>query len=367
MVPPYLERIPVIAPLARREMDEYERDHGEPIDFTKAWWHPPIGPEDLLASETSQITRALGLTPIVSITDHDNIDAPLTLQLTRPLRTVPLSFEWTVPCGRGFLHLGVHNLPHDTGVETFRTLARYTECPDAARLTDLLERLGSHPETLLVLNHPVWDLAGVGLSAHLSLVRQFLVDHGERIHALELNGYRSWRENTEVITLADAFDFPLISGGDRHGRAPNSLLNLTTTASFGDFAREIREQRRSAILVMPEYRKSLVSRKLAVASDAMRTYPTYPDGQQHWSDRISYEQDGITLPLSATWPGGGPWWVRLAVRIFATATRMPLQPALRLLVRLAGASMSDRPLHPTLIDTLAPLPSQRATGDKVIG
>ena len=97
VVPPYLERIPLVAPLARREIRAYQRRHGELIDFTKGWWQPPVRPEDVLASEVAQIRRVLRLNPIVSITDHDTIEACLVLQGAERRPCMPLSFEWTVP------------------------------------------------------------------------------------------------------------------------------------------------------------------------------------------------------------------------------------------------------------------------------
>jgi hypothetical protein len=359
-IPPYLDRIPVVAALARREMRAYERRNGKPIDFTKGWWHPPLGPEDVLASERAQIV-SLGLQPLVSITDHDTIDAGLELAATWPAAEVPLSFEWTVPCARGFLHLGVHNLSPRDGAGMFRALAAFTQGSRPGCLSDLLDMLNARLETLLVLNHPLWDLAGIGAADHLALVRNFIAEYGDRVHALELNGYRSWRENTSVMALARACGLPLVSGGDRHGCAPNSLLNLTDAASFGAFAREIRETRRSVVLVLPAYREALVARKLAVASDAMRAYPLHPRGQQHWTDRVAYERDGVARPLSHYWRGGPPLWVRSAVGMFDVATRAPLLPALRLCVWLAGASQSDRVWPHDAIEGAARPPAANAS------
>ena len=212
VVPPYLERIPLVAPLARSEIRAYQRRHGELIDFTKGWWQPPVRPEDVLASEVAQIRRVLRLTPFVSITDHDTIEACLVLQGAEQRPCVPLSFEWTVPYQRGFFHLGVHNLPPSSVFDIFDALSAFTRHPDPALLPGLLERLDGHPETLVVLNHPLWDLAGIGAVDHLSLLHRFLVDHAGTIHALELNGYRSWRENRGVVKLGTAFSLPMISG-----------------------------------------------------------------------------------------------------------------------------------------------------------
>ena len=108
-------------------------------------------------------------------------------------RCVPLSLEWTVPFHHGFFHLGVHNLRPASAVQVSRALSLYTRHLDAACGSGLLEMLHDDPETLVILNHPLWDLAGIGSADHVSLLRRFLIDHGDRIHALELNGYRSWR------------------------------------------------------------------------------------------------------------------------------------------------------------------------------
>ena len=341
VIPDYLDRIPFVGSLTRRELEGYERRHKRPVDLERAWWQPPVRPHDVLASEKSQIVDRLGRRPIVSITDHDSIEAPQLLRSGNH-SDVPLSVEWTVPFARGFLHLGIHNLPAGGGAEMFRDLLAFTHGPDERRLPGLLRRLHECPETLVVLNHPIWDLAAVGVYEHASLLRAFLAEHGACIHAVEINGYRSWSENVEAIEVARAARLPVISGGDRHGCAPNALLNLTSAASFGEFATEVREERRSVILIMPEYRQPLVSRKLAVASDAVREYPSYPVGERHWTDRVTYVQGDAVRKLSEQWPHGGPLWVRSATRLFEIATAEPLRPVLRLAVWMADASMSTR-------------------------
>jgi hypothetical protein len=368
VVPPYLDRIPLVAPLVRRELHAYEQRNQEAIDFSKGWWCPPVDAAGVLASETAQICRTLGLHPIVSMTDHDSIDAPLALRArTTPSRDVPVSVEWTLPFARGFLHLGVHNLAPARAAEIFAALSAHTQQLAFGDLTVLFELLDGDPETLVVLNHPLWDLAGIGAVEHAALLRRFLDEHRGRIHAIEINGYRSWTENVGAIALANAVSLPVISGGDRHGCAPNALLNLTAATSFGEFAAEIREQARSVVLVMPEYRRSLVARKLAVASDALRAYPSHPPGQQRWTDRVLYERDGATRCLAEEWPEGGPWWVRCATRAFTIATSAPLLPAVRLMVWLAGASTSHQPDPRIAIGTAPALPPSPAPYQEPVG
>jgi hypothetical protein len=325
-IPRYLDRIPVVASLFHLEMRRYRERNGKAADFSKGWWHPPATPETVLLSEARQITDALGLRPLVSITDHDSIAAPLALRPERP--DTPISFEWTVPYEEGFFHVGVHNLDPTTARDRFVRLLAHTQAPDTTRAADLFDEINADPATLVVLNHPLWDLAGVGQARHKTLLRRFLIEHGAWIHALEVNGYRLWRENAAVGALAKNLSLPLISGGDRHGYTPNSLLNLTSAATFADFASEIRVDRASDVAVMPQYRDPLVRRKLAVAADVMRENPDNPPGRQHWFDRISYQDGNSVVALSAQWPTGGPLWVRTSIGAFQFLASPPLLSAL---------------------------------------
>jgi hypothetical protein len=222
-------------------------------------------------------------------------------------------------------------------------LHAYTRDRDDSRLGPILEELTACPGTLVVLNHPLWDLAGVGASAHVGSLRRFLNRFGDRVHAFELNGYRSQFENTAVGTLAEHYPLPLISGGDRHGCEPNALVNLSDARSFAEFVGEIRVERRSVIAFMPAYWRSLVGRKLATASDVMRTYPWRPAGRCLWTSRVDFEDAGVIRSLSEEWPDGGPWWVRAAVATFQIGVHPSMRPVMRALVWLAGASRSHEP------------------------
>ena len=68
-----------------------------------------------------------------------------------------------------------------------KDLALYTSHPVRRLLGELLAALNESPETLLVLNHPLWDEARIGVVEHGQLLGRLLERHGERIHALELN------------------------------------------------------------------------------------------------------------------------------------------------------------------------------------
>jgi hypothetical protein len=78
--------------------------------------------------ESSQI-HALGLRALVSLTDHDNIDAPMLLRTVTSARGIPVSTEWSVPFQGTEFHLGVHNLPSADGVSLDAALQRLPRQP----------------------------------------------------------------------------------------------------------------------------------------------------------------------------------------------------------------------------------------------
>ena len=167
------------------------------------WWHPPVSPRAVFESEAGQIEARLGLTPLVSVTDHDDIAAGLELQALYAQRRAPISVEWTVPCGRGYFHLGVHNLPVGIGAEAwFTRLAGVTARPSErrwrTRCADLDAEAGRAPDaqSSAVGSRRCWPG-----SEHSRLLHEFLARHGSRLHALELNGYRAWKENASVQSL----------------------------------------------------------------------------------------------------------------------------------------------------------------------
>ena len=122
--------------------------------------------------------------------------------------------------------------------------------------------LSEIPEVLVVLNHPIWDIEMVGKERHKLLLSDFIRIHGRWIHAFEINGFGLWSENKAVIEMAEALGIPIVTGGDRHGCKPNTVINLTNADSFEEFADEIRVQKRSEVVLMPEYEQPLHSRQL---------------------------------------------------------------------------------------------------------
>jgi hypothetical protein len=139
-LPQYFARIPLVGSRFERKRQTALAPTGDSFDFSKGWWHPPVGPRQVFESEVQQIERRFGLSSIVSVTDHDDIAAGIELQGMYALRRAPISFEWRVPYGDGFFHLGIHNLPpDDAGVWSAR-LASFTAEPGIEPLADMLAR-----------------------------------------------------------------------------------------------------------------------------------------------------------------------------------------------------------------------------------
>src|ERR1700757_3935617 len=142
-LPRYLHLVPGISQL----VSHYER-RPKPVDFARAFWTPPLSPASALSLERRQITN-LGLNPLVSLTDHDNIEAGVSLAVTADPDEVPVSVEWTVPFERSIFHLGIHNLPPHAAREWMSIMAAYTAAPDEARLPQILNEFSRNPEVLI--------------------------------------------------------------------------------------------------------------------------------------------------------------------------------------------------------------------------
>ena len=104
-LPRYLHQAPGISQILKG----YQRGP-ERVDFERAFWTPPLSPASALRLERRQIEK-LGLRSLVSLTDHDNIEAGMSLITGTDIREIPISVEWTVPFDRSIFHFGIHNLP----------------------------------------------------------------------------------------------------------------------------------------------------------------------------------------------------------------------------------------------------------------
>jgi hypothetical protein len=316
-IPHYAAKLPIISYFWKKENKKYLEREGKEIDLTTAYWSPPMTPQAVYDIEKEQMNKA-GLAAIVSLSDHDSIDGNLKINEQTDNAVAPISLEWTVPFEYGFFHVGVHNLPKEDAVELTKTLVEHTfsENPTNERLHELFAMLNEMPQVLVILNHPLWDIEIVGKERHEILLKNFLKDFGKWIHALEINGFRTWSENKAVIELAEALGFPIATGGDRHGCKPNTVINLTDSRTFDEFVEEIRVDRRSQVLLMPEYRQPLHSRQLQSFAEILKHYPEFPKGRQKWFERVYFDLGhGAGLnPLSTYgWVRGGPTWLRAAV------------------------------------------------------
>jgi hypothetical protein len=307
---------PMIRPLMSRLERRSEQGHGLRVNYAESYWTPPMTPKLAFDLETEQIEH-LDIAPMVSLSDHDNIKAPMMLRTVPSARQIPVSVEWTTPYGKQSFHLGVHNLPSARATEWMDTLAQFTKHPSDARLTEILIALHEEPNVLVVFNHPMWDLYLVGYDRHEFLVNEFLQKNGNYLHALELNGLRHWDENRRVRRLAERWNMLLITGGDRHGVEPNANINLTNAASFTEFVHEIRREKKSDMLFMPQYAEPWRHRILRSAIDAVRDYPEFPQGSRTWDERVYHpDANGVPRPLSQLWPDGTPpWAMTLGIRL----------------------------------------------------
>ncbi len=325
-------QFPIMRPLLSRLERRAEEMHGIHVDYAASYWTPPMTPKLAFDLESRQI-ETLGLSPMVSITDHDNINAPMLLRTVPSARQIPVSVEWSAPYGgvQAF-HLGIHNLPSARAAQWMATLQEFTAGPSDTRLTEILRALHNEPNVLVVFNHPMWDLYLIGAEKHQFLVNEFLQKNGAFLHALELNGLRNWEENRTVRKLAEKWNMLLISGGDRHGVEPNANVNLTNATSFTEFVHEIRRQRKSNVLFMPQYAEPWKHRLLQSTIDAIRNYPEFPQGSRNWDERV-YHPDarGVVRPLSELWPKqSSPLFMRSVIALVQLLGRGPVAGGLRL-------------------------------------
>jgi hypothetical protein len=323
---------PLIRPFLSRLENRSEGYHGLRVNYAASYWTPPMTPKLAFDLESRQI-EDLDVASMVSISDHDNIKAPMLLRTVPSARQIPVSVEWSAPYGgvQDF-HLGIHNLPSAKASEWMRTLADYTKNPCDRRLTEILAALNDEPNVLVVFNHPMWDLFLIGKEKHQFLVNEFLLKNGNFLHALELNGLRHWDENRSVCRLAERWNMLLISGGDRHGVEPNANINLTNASSFTEFVHEIRREKKSKVLFMPQYAEPWKHRILRSTIDAIRHYPDFPIGSRTWDERVYHpDGNGVVRPVSELWPKGtAPGLMRWGIALVLLMGSAPVSKGLRM-------------------------------------
>lgn len=265
---------------------------GKQADFRHGFWTPPLPPRQAYRLEEKQIHAHFDLPAIVSITDHDNIRASSLLRVIRQFRKAAISTEWTIPFENTFFHLGIHNLSDQDAEAIVRELNEYTRTPSDARLLELLAWICANRESLVVVNHPLWDEKGIGIEKHKAALRTLLTKAGQCLHAFEANGLRSLAENDEVRQWGTTWNMPVVAGGDRHGLEPNAILNLSRGMTLVEFIQEVRHERWSHMVYMPQFRQSRFLRILHMVTDVVRDYPDNFEGRRTFADRIFYREPG---------------------------------------------------------------------------
>ena len=343
-IPGIARRIPLVRTAFDVGVARHQRKNGRAPDFGSFYWRPPLAPVAVVASEREQIAARFNLPGLVSLSDHDTVEGPRRMRASGAVDT-PLSVEWTVPYEDAVFHLGVHAIDPSRLDTAERLLAAYTQGAREPRLEELLDWLAQSPSTFVVLNHPFWDMADVGALRHEAILLRFVRAHRQRIHALEINGYRRWSENRRVLPLAEGFALPVVAGGDRHGRLPNAVVNLTPATTLAEFAADLRAGRPTDCVLLPEYWDPFAARLLQGARDALGYDRTHHAGRKAWSDRVFFEGPEGEQPVSSMWPSGAPLWVRGSVtvtRILGSAAAAAARPAgaqRRVASRLAAAGM----------------------------
>ena len=68
---------------------------------------------------------------------------------------------------------------------------------------------------------------------------------------------------------------------------------------------EIRREKKSNVLFMPQYAEPWKHRILQSTIDAVRDYPEFPQGSRTWDERVYHpDANGVVRPLSELWPDG---------------------------------------------------------------
>ena len=318
----------------RKALQYFERRfrqaHGVRLDLNRGWWTPPLSAQAAWLLEKQNIQDRFELSALVSLSDHDDIEAPMSLRVLSQSRAIPISLEWTVPFENTFFHLGIHNIPVERARAAAGEFSAYTNAPTPERLAELMEWTALPHETLVVFNHPFLDESGIGDTAHEAAIKSFAAKYGRFVHAVEINGMRPWQENKRAIEFAKFIGRPAISGGDRHGMEANTILNLTNSANFSGFAEEIRSGQ-SSVLVTEQYREPFAMRILQNVEEMTRNLDDHGLGWSRWSDRVFYQfEDGRVRSLTELFGNQVP---RPAAMLFR-AIELFRSPHVRRVIRL---------------------------------
>ena len=150
---------PWLAGAIRKQEAAYRARKGRDLDLKRAWWTPPLSASQAWNLEKRQIETTLGLNALVSLSDHDNIEAGQHLRVLDETRDCPISVEWTAPFRQTFFHIGLHNLAPHYAAEMMRGFADFTAAGSAgsaasaqeSRIAPLLDEI--EPSEHVVVLH----------------------------------------------------------------------------------------------------------------------------------------------------------------------------------------------------------------------
>jgi len=83
---------PLFGPIISRMERTSQANHGVRVDYAASYWTPPMTPKLAFDLESKQIEN-LDIASMVSISDHDNIKAPMLLRTVPSARGIPVSVE----------------------------------------------------------------------------------------------------------------------------------------------------------------------------------------------------------------------------------------------------------------------------------
>ena len=329
------------------KQEQCRRVTGIGLSFDHAYWTPPLCERTAQELEQRQIEQ-LGLRPMVSLTDHNCIEACMLLREDARFGNVPISTEWTVPFGAAVFHFGIHNLPAASAQSMMAAMHEATFQAKEDRILELFAEFSGMPGVLVVFNHPLWNFYNIPADRFMYELTRFLEAGNRYVHAFELNGMRSRAENQAALQLTVDWNQVLISGGDRHGCEPNASINLTNAADFPEFVEEIREGRQSTVVVMPQYAVPFGWRLYKNFTHVIAEYPEHPEGRRRWDERTFHpDRDGKIRPMSELWKNGlAPSFLTDMFAAATTAARMPSDGFLQRLKRKGNESL-QLPLRPS--------------------
>jgi predicted metal-dependent phosphoesterase TrpH len=206
------------------------------LNYADVTFNPPYSPEDVYQMEAAAACE-WGFNGVhLAITDHDEFAGSLSLMRGRPDLNgrIAISEELSLWFEGHLFHLGICHLPEN---EVEATHAQIQAAARGKRYDELFEILAASG-CLVILNHPLIAWApGTRTIPAMDLLSRY----GWAIHALEVNGMRSRKENNCVLELARQYRKPVVGGGDSHLLVPSSVISLSRAATFKDFIAEVKE------------------------------------------------------------------------------------------------------------------------------